>query len=129
MKNFRILILNKPCGMFCPLSRPRRIRLSGKRPSSQGIRIPKLILEQSGLRGEVELTVEGGQIVVSVSDRTATAPGAFGLAQNYPNPFNGETAIFFTLTKQTGVRLRCSLTAEKGQLSWPKDRMAPAATR
>ena len=33
--------------------------------NSQGIRIPKIILEQSGLSGEVELKVEKRQIIIS----------------------------------------------------------------
>ena len=32
--------------------------------NSQGIRIPKLLLDQSGLEGEVELSVERDQLVV-----------------------------------------------------------------
>ncbi len=33
--------------------------------NSQGIRIPKALLEQTELRGEVELTVQGGSLVIS----------------------------------------------------------------
>ena len=33
--------------------------------NSQGIRIPKLLLEQSGLTGEVDLSVQKGRIVIS----------------------------------------------------------------
>jgi len=32
--------------------------------NSQGIRIPKLLLEQTGLIGEVELAVEGNALVI-----------------------------------------------------------------
>ena len=33
--------------------------------NSQGIRLPKLLLEQAGLRDEVELTAAAGQIVIA----------------------------------------------------------------
>lgn len=33
--------------------------------NSQGVRLPKLLLEQAGLTDEVELTVEAGQIVIA----------------------------------------------------------------
>ena len=33
--------------------------------NSQGVRIPKLLLEQTGLRDEVELTVEGSRLVIA----------------------------------------------------------------
>ena len=32
--------------------------------NSQGIRIPKILLEQSGLRGEVELEVRKNQLII-----------------------------------------------------------------
>lgn len=32
--------------------------------NSQGVRIPKLLLEQAGLTGEVDLHVEGQQLVI-----------------------------------------------------------------
>lgn len=35
--------------------------------NSQGVRIPKALLEQSGLSGEVELAAEGGRIVIQPS--------------------------------------------------------------
>jgi antitoxin MazE len=35
--------------------------------NSQGIRIPKPVLEQAGLRGEVEIDVREGQIVLSAA--------------------------------------------------------------
>jgi antitoxin MazE len=37
--------------------------------NSQGIRIPKALLEQTGLKGEVELRVEGHAIVVTAPTR------------------------------------------------------------
>ena len=33
--------------------------------NSQGIRIPKALLEQTDLRGEVEISVRGGALVIS----------------------------------------------------------------
>ncbi|HEX5409875.1 MAG TPA: hypothetical protein VFW89_08910 [Gemmatimonadaceae bacterium] len=38
--------------------------------NSQGIRIPKLLLEQAGLQGDVELRAEQGRIVVAAIRRT-----------------------------------------------------------
>lgn len=38
--------------------------------NSQGIRIPKILLEQSGLQGEVELDVSQGRIII----RSVTNP-------------------------------------------------------
>lgn len=32
--------------------------------NSQGIRIPRILLEQSGLQGEVELVVDGNQLII-----------------------------------------------------------------
>ena len=32
--------------------------------NSRGVRIPKLLLEQTGLRGEVEITAEDGSLVI-----------------------------------------------------------------
>lgn len=32
--------------------------------NSRGIRIPKLLLEQSGLKGEVEMTAENGTLLI-----------------------------------------------------------------
>jgi antitoxin MazE len=40
--------------------------------NSQGIRIPKVLLEQVGLRGEVELSVDGDSLVI----RPAASPRA-----------------------------------------------------
>lgn len=33
--------------------------------NSQGVRIPKLLIEQTGLTDEVELSVQGGTLVIS----------------------------------------------------------------
>ena len=40
--------------------------------NSQGVRLPKLMIEQAGLSDEVELRVEAGQIVIA-APRTARA--------------------------------------------------------
>jgi antitoxin MazE len=40
--------------------------------NSQGIRIPKPLLEQAGLTGEVELHAEDGRIVIAASRRART---------------------------------------------------------
>ena len=40
--------------------------------NSQGIRIPKVLLEQVGLEGEVELSVDGDSLII----RPATSPRA-----------------------------------------------------
>lgn len=37
--------------------------------NSQGIRIPKLLLEQSGLNAEVEVEVEGDRLVIRTAPR------------------------------------------------------------
>jgi antitoxin MazE len=37
--------------------------------NSQGVRIPKPLLDQSGIRGEVELEVQGGQIIIRGADK------------------------------------------------------------
>ena len=37
--------------------------------NSQGIRIPKLLLEQAGLEGDVELRAEPGRIVIAAIHR------------------------------------------------------------
>ena len=37
--------------------------------NSQGIRIPKLLLEQTGLSGEVEIAVEENRLVISPASR------------------------------------------------------------
>jgi antitoxin MazE len=36
--------------------------------NSQGIRIPKTILEQSGLNGEVDLEVQGSRIIIKTPE-------------------------------------------------------------
>jgi antitoxin MazE len=37
--------------------------------NSQGVRIPKALLQESGLDGEVELTVRDGTVVIAPADR------------------------------------------------------------
>ena len=37
--------------------------------NSQGIRIPKPLIEQTGLKGEVEITVQGHSLVISPADK------------------------------------------------------------
>jgi antitoxin MazE len=37
--------------------------------NSQGIRIPKLLLEQVGLSGEVEISAKGGSLVIQPAKR------------------------------------------------------------
>jgi antitoxin MazE len=37
--------------------------------NSQGIRIPKLLLEQTGLRGEVEISADGDTLVIRPASR------------------------------------------------------------
>ncbi len=53
---------------FYPLMRSRIVRIG----NSQGVRLPKLMIEQAGLTEEVELRVESGQIVIA-SPRKARA--------------------------------------------------------
>ncbi len=38
--------------------------------NSQGVRLPKLLIEQAGLKEEVELRAEAGQIVIAVPRKT-----------------------------------------------------------
>lgn len=38
--------------------------------NSQGVRLPKLLIEQAGLREEVELRAEAGQIVIAAPKTT-----------------------------------------------------------
>ena len=38
--------------------------------NSQGVRLPKLLIEQAGLEEEVELRAEAGQIVIAAPRRT-----------------------------------------------------------
>jgi antitoxin MazE len=40
--------------------------------NSQGIRIPKLLLEQTGLHGEVEISAEGDSLVIRPAARPRT---------------------------------------------------------
>jgi antitoxin MazE len=53
--------------------------------NSRGVRIPKPIIEQTGLTGEIEMTVEEGRIVISRADRPrAEWPEAFrAMARNH----------------------------------------------
>jgi antitoxin MazE len=46
---------------------------------SQGVRIPKALLEQTGLRGEVEISIEGNALVIRAAEPangSGEAPGA-----------------------------------------------------
>ena len=43
--------------------------------NSKGIRLPKLLLEQVGLEGEVELEVREGELVISPASRTRSGWG------------------------------------------------------
>jgi antitoxin MazE len=38
--------------------------------NSQGIRIPKLLLEQSGMHADVEIEVQGDQLIIRTAQRT-----------------------------------------------------------
>jgi len=42
---------------------------------------------------------------LGVGDEKNTLPAKFDLAQNYPNPFNPSTTIFFSIPRETNVRL------------------------
>jgi len=48
--------------------RPRVVRIG----NSRGVRIPKPLIEQAGLRDEVEITVEGSSLII----RSAARPRA-----------------------------------------------------
>jgi antitoxin MazE len=48
--------------------------------NSQGIRIPKPLLEQSGLSGEIELHAEHGRIVIAASRRARSGWAAAAAA-------------------------------------------------
>ena len=39
--------------------------------NSQGVRIPKVLLEESGLQGEVEMSVHGGTLVIAPAARSS----------------------------------------------------------
>ena len=41
--------------------------------NSQGVRIPKPLLDQSGLKGEVELVVDEGRIIIHAATRPRQA--------------------------------------------------------
>lgn len=57
--------------------------------NSQGIRIPKLLLEQSGIREEVEIALEDGDLVLRAA----------------PQPRQGWAAAFATMAAQGNDRL------------------------
>jgi antitoxin MazE len=47
--------------------------------NSRGVRIPKPLIEQTGMTGEVEMTVEEGRIIITRTDRPRAAwSAAFG---------------------------------------------------
>jgi antitoxin MazE len=68
--------------------------------NSQGVRIPKPLLEQAGLAGDVELRAEAGQIVIASARRSRAgwaaaaselhARGEDGLVQTPPPAFDAE---------------------------------------
>jgi antitoxin MazE len=68
--------------------------------NSQGIRIPKLLLEQAGLAGDVELHAEQGRIVIAAIRRPRSgwaeaaaelhARGEDGLIETPAPAFDGE---------------------------------------
>ncbi|MEO1590150.1 MAG: AbrB/MazE/SpoVT family DNA-binding domain-containing protein [Cyanobacteria bacterium J06632_22] len=57
--------------------------------NSQGVRIPKLVLEQLGLTGEVELVVNDGQLVI----RNVQLPRAGWASQFQAMAANGDDAL------------------------------------
>jgi prevent-host-death family protein len=57
--------------------------------NSQGIRIPKLLLEQTGLRDEVELEVRAGSLVL----RAPAADDRGGASTDAPYPLAGEVSF------------------------------------
>ncbi|HEY7895906.1 MAG TPA: AbrB/MazE/SpoVT family DNA-binding domain-containing protein [Gemmatimonadaceae bacterium] len=68
--------------------------------NSQGIRIPKLLLEEAGLAGDVELDAEDGRIVIAAARRARAgwaeaaaalhARGEDGLIETPPPAFDAE---------------------------------------
>lgn len=64
--------------------------------NSQGVRIPKPVLEQLGLSGEVELRVESGQLVI----RNVQLPRANWAAQFEQMAANGDDTL---LDAETGT--------------------------
>jgi antitoxin MazE len=68
--------------------------------NSQGIRIPKPLLEQAGLTGDVELHAEDGRIIIAAVRRTRQgwaeaaaelhARGEDGLLETPPPAFDAE---------------------------------------
>jgi antitoxin MazE len=54
--------------------------------NSQGVRLPKAVLEQVGLSGTAELTIEDGSVVLRPKKKELTRAGwdeAFAAAGNY----------------------------------------------
>ncbi|MBN1903699.1 MAG: AbrB/MazE/SpoVT family DNA-binding domain-containing protein [Deltaproteobacteria bacterium] len=67
--------------------------------NSQGVRIPKPLLDQTGIRDEVELEVEKSQIIIrSISSPRAGWDNAFkAMAQNKDdNLLDGNEAISYS---------------------------------
>ena len=81
--------------------------------TSQGIRIPKLLLEQSGLQEEVELKVEENRIVI----------------QAVSHPRRGWDEAFFAMAQQGDDVLFDSDPVEsrwdEAMWKWPKDQEGP----
>ena len=68
-----------------PVARTRIVKIG----NSQGVRIPKPVLEQLGLSGEVELLVDGGQLVI----RNVQRPRAGWASQFEQMAVNGDDAL------------------------------------
>ncbi|MGR3275781.1 AbrB/MazE/SpoVT family DNA-binding domain-containing protein [Acaryochloris marina NIES-2412] len=60
--------------------------------NSQGIRIPKLLLEQSGLNGEVEITVQGDCLTIRTAEcsRAGWDAAFAAMAQHHDDVFVDE---------------------------------------
>jgi hypothetical protein len=43
--------------------------------------------------------------LLSVGEDQSLFPQSFNLAQNYPNPFNAQTTIWYTLTRESNIRI------------------------
>lgn len=63
--------------------------------NSQGVRIPKVLLEQSGLPEDVELRVDDGRIVIepAVEARTGWAEAARELREREHGPADQESPV------------------------------------
>jgi antitoxin MazE len=57
--------LDRRTYIVSPLTHPRMRSKIVRIGNSQGVRLPKLMIEQAGLGEDVELRVEGGQIVIA----------------------------------------------------------------